>query len=168
LSKTFIFPLEQYTYLERWWSVGKIRIVGDVSRKEYQLLEETAGEFKIKNASDGVDVMKVTSTTITDASGVQLASHGSRHRADGADPLFLVPFGSDTSASVAAGGTYTIPRGMYYVKCGASTKVQVYIAGAWADYSAAGALVLVVSDGIHVRLYNTGTAAETSTLRRVA
>jgi hypothetical protein len=80
----------------------------------------------------------------------------------------LVPFGSDTSVSVAAGGTYTVPRGMYYVKCGANTKVQVYIGGAWTDFSAVGALVLVVSDGGSVRLYNTGTAAETSTLRRVA
>jgi len=148
--------------------VGKVRIVGDVSRKEYQLLEEAAGEFKIRNASDGVDILKATSTTITDASGVQLSSHGGRHRADGADPLFLIPFGSDASVSVAAGGTYTIPRGMYYVKCGANTKVQVYIAGAWTDFSAVGALVLVVSDGSNVRLYNTGTAAETSTLRSVA
>ena len=148
--------------------MGKVRIVGDVSRKEYQLLEETAGEFKVKNASDGVDILKATSTTITDASGVQLASHGGRHRADGADPLFLVPFSGDTSVSVAAGGTYTVPSGMYYVKCGPNTKVQVYIGGAWTDYSAVGALVLVVSDGSNVRLYNTGTAAETSTLRRVA
>jgi len=148
--------------------VGKIRIIGDVSRKEYQLLEEAAGEFKIRNASDGVDILKATSTTITDASGVKLSSHGSRHRSDGADPLFLVPFGGDTSVSVSAGGTYTIPRGMYYVKCGANTKVQVYIAGAWTDYSAVGALVLVVSDGSNARLYNTGTAAEASTLRRVA
>ena len=148
--------------------MGRVRIVGDVSRKEYQLLEETSGEFKVKNASDGVDILKATGTTITDASGVQLASHGSRHRSDGADPVFMVPFGSDTSVSVAAGGTYTVPRGMYYVKCGTSTKVQVYIAGAWTDYSAAGALVLVVSDGSNARLYNTGTASESSTLRRVA
>jgi hypothetical protein len=80
----------------------------------------------------------------------------------------LVPFGSDTSVSVAAGGTYTVPRGMHYVKCGTSTKVQVYIGGAWTDYSAAGALVLVVSDGSNVRLYNTGTTAESSTMRRIA
>jgi hypothetical protein len=148
--------------------VGRIRIVGDASRKEYQLLEETSGEFKIKNASDGVDIIRANSTTITDASGVQLNSHGSRHRADGADPVFMVPFGSDTSVSVSAGGTYTIPRGMYYIKCGASTKAQIYIGGAWTDYGAAGALVLVVSDGANARLLNTGTAPDTSTLRRVA
>jgi len=148
--------------------VGKIRIVGDVSRKEYQILEETAGELKIRNASDSIDILKATSTTIMDASGVKLSSHGSRHRSDGADPLFMMPFGSDTSVSVSAGGTYTVPRGMYYVKCGASTKMQVYIAGAWTDYSTVGALVIVVSDGSNVRLYNTGTATESSTLRKIA
>jgi hypothetical protein len=148
--------------------VGKVRIVGDVSRKEYQILEETSGEFKVKNASDGVDILKATSTTITDASGVQLSSHGSRHRSDGADPMFMVPFGSDVSQSVSASGTYTIPKGMYYVKCGANTKVQIYIGGAWTDYSTTGAFVLVVSDGSNVRLYNTGSASDTSVLKRVA
>lgn len=148
--------------------MGKVRIVGDVSRKEYQILEETSGEFKVKNASDGVDILKATSTTITDASGVQLSSHGSRHRSDGADPMFMVPFGSDVSQSVSASGTYTIPKGMYYVKCGANTKVQIYIGGAWTDYSTTGAFVLVVSDGSNARLYNTGSASDTSVLKRVA
>ena len=148
--------------------MGKVRILGDVSRKEYQILEETSGEFKVKNASDSVDILKATSTTITDASGVQLSSHGSRHRSDGADPVFIVPFSSDTSQSVSAGGTYTIPNGMYYVKCGTYTKVQIYINNAWTDYSTTGALVLVVSDGINARLYNTGSASDTSILKRVA
>jgi len=154
--------------MERWWSVGRIRIVGDVSSKEYRILEETSGEFKVKNASDGVDILKATSTTITDASGVQLSSHGSRHRSDGADPVFMVPFGSDTSQSVSASGTYTIPKGMYYVKCGTYTKVQIYINNAWTDYSTTGAFVLVVSDGTNARLYNTGSSSDTSTLKRVA
>jgi hypothetical protein len=148
--------------------VGKVRIVGDVSRKEYQILEETSGEFKVKNASDGVDILKATSITITDANGVQLSSHGSRHRSDGADPVFMIPFISDTSQSVSASGTYTIPKGMYYIKCGANTKVQIYINGTWTDYSSTGALVLVVSDGTNARLCNTGSASDTSILKRVA
>jgi hypothetical protein len=148
--------------------VGKVRIVGDVSKKEYQILEETAGELKIKNVTDSTDILRASNATITDAGGVSLASHGSRHRADGADPAFYVPFGSDTTVSVSAGGTYTVPAGMYYVKCGANTKVQVYIGGAWSDYTTVGALALVVSDGQNVRLSNTGSAAENSTLRRVA
>jgi len=148
--------------------LGKYRFVGDVSFKEYQILEETANEFKVKNATDEVDLLKADKTTITDASGVKLSSHGSRHRADGADPEWYVPFGSDTTVTVSAGGTYTIPKGMYYVKCGANTKVQIYIGGAWADLTATGALALVASDGSNARLYNTGTADESSTLRRVA
>jgi len=148
--------------------VGKIRIVGDVSRKEYQILEETSGEFKVKNASDNVDIIKATLTTITDASGVQLASHGVRHRADGTDPLFMVPFEGDILQSVGAGETYTIPKGMYYIKCGANTKVQIYIGRTWIDYGTVGTLTIVVSDGTNARLYNTGTSTETNILKRVA
>lgn len=148
--------------------MGKIRVIGDASLKEYQLLEEIASEFKIKNATDAVDILKVDSTTVTDASGVKLSSHGSRHRADGADPEWYVPFGSDIIVTVSAGGTYTIPKGMYYVKCGANTKAQIYIGGAWADLTTTGALALVASDGSNARLYNTGTADESSILRRVA
>jgi len=67
--------------------VGKVRIVGDVSKKEYQILEEVANEFKVKNATDAVDVLKADSTTITDAGGVKLASHASRHAYGGADAI---------------------------------------------------------------------------------
>jgi hypothetical protein len=148
--------------------VGKIRVVGDASLKEYQILEETANEFKIKNATDAIDLLKADKTTVTDASGVKLSSHGSRHRADGADPEWYVPFGGDATVTVSAGGTYTVPKGMYYIKCGENTKVQIYIGGAWADLTATGALALVASDGSNARLYNTGTADESSTLRRVA
>ena len=67
--------------------MGKYRFVGDVSYKEYQILEETANEFKVKNATDAVDLLKADKTTITDASGVKLASHASRHAYGGADAL---------------------------------------------------------------------------------
>jgi len=59
--------------------MGKIRLVGDVSSKEYQLLEASAGVFKIRNIVDGTDIVTADNTTITDASGVKLSSHGSRH-----------------------------------------------------------------------------------------
>jgi hypothetical protein len=42
------------------------------------------------------------------------------------------------------------------------------VGGAWADLTTTGALALVASDGSNARLYNTGTASESSTLRRVA
>jgi hypothetical protein len=148
--------------------MGRVRLVGGASSKEYQILEETSGEIKIKNATDGVDLLKASSTTVTDASGVSLKTHGDRHRADGGDPSFMVPFGSDITVSVDAGGTYTIPRGMHYVKCGANTKAQIYIEASWQDYSSVGALILIVSDGSNARLNNTGAAGENSTLKRVA
>jgi hypothetical protein len=142
--------------------------VGDVSTKEYQILEAAANELKIRNVPDGVDILKADNTTVTDAGGVSLKTHGDRHRADGGDPSFMVPFGSNITVSVGAGGTYTIPRGMYYVKCGPNTKAQIYIGDSWQDYSSVGALILIVSDGSNARLYNTGAASENSTLKRVA
>jgi hypothetical protein len=148
--------------------MGKVRIVGDITKKEFQLLEEVANEVRIKNASDDVVLLKADSTSITDALGVKLSTHASRHRADGSDPMFYVPFGSDTTISVNAGETQAIPSGMYYVKCGDNTKVQVYIGGAWTDFSSVGAFVFVASDGQNVRLNNTGASSENSTIRRVA
>jgi hypothetical protein len=67
--------------------MGKIRLVGDVSKKEFQVIEEFAGELKIKNATDNIDILRSDSTTITDASGVKLAFHSSRHGYGGADAL---------------------------------------------------------------------------------
>jgi hypothetical protein len=91
--------------------VGKVRIVGDVSKKEYQLLEETANEFKVKNATDAVDVLKADSTTITDASGVKLSAHGSRHGYGGADAL---PAGSIDRSQIK-------PMGFLWVKTASPT-----------------------------------------------
>jgi len=148
--------------------MGRIRFRGDTSSKIFKIFEPSSGEIQIVNESDNITLARMNPSSIYDAGGVQLSAHGSRHRPDGADTMFFVPFGGDTSVSVGAGGTYTIPSGMYYVKCGANTKVQIYIGGAWQDMTGLGALALVASDGQNVRLYNTGTASESSTLRRVA
>jgi hypothetical protein len=148
--------------------MGRVRFRGDTSSKIFKIYEPSSGEVQIINESDNVTLAKINPTSIYDAGGVQLSSHGQRHRPDGADTMFYVPFGSDTSVSVGAGDTYTIPAGVYYVKCEANTKVQVYIGGAWQDMTGVGALALVASDGQNVRLYNTGTASESSTLRQVA
>jgi hypothetical protein len=91
--------------------MGRIRIVGDVSKKEYQLLEEVANEFKVKNATDGVDILKADSVTITDASGVKLASHATRHAYGGADPL---PAGSIDRSQLK-------PLGYLFVKTASPT-----------------------------------------------
>jgi hypothetical protein len=148
--------------------MGRIRFRGDTSGKIFRVSEPTSGEVRLDNESDNITLFRANSTSIFDAGGVQLSAHGSRHRPDGADTMFYIPFGGDTSVSIGAGATYTVPSGVYYVKCGANTKVQVYIGGAWQDMTGLGALALVVSDGQNVRLYNTGTASESSVLRRVA
>jgi hypothetical protein len=148
--------------------MGRIRFRGDASGKIFRVHEPSSGEVRIDNESDNITLFRANPTSIFDAGGVQLSSHGPRHRPDGADTMFYMPFGGDISVSIGAGATYTIPAGVYYVKCGANTKAQIYIGGAWQDYSGSGALILVVSDGINARLYNTGAAAESSTLRRVA
>ena len=157
--------------------MGKLGFRGDTSKKIFALKEPSSGEVHLVNETDDVTLLKATPTTITDAGGVELASHGSRHNYGGADAIpddglryrqVKVVFGSESSVTVSAGGTYTIGEGVYYILCGANTKVQVYINGAWHDLTGVGALALVFSDGSNVRLYNTGTADESSVLKPIS
>jgi hypothetical protein len=148
--------------------MGRIRFRGDTSGKIFRVAELSSGEVRLDNESDNITLFRANPTSIFDAGGVQLSAHGPRHRPDGADTMFYIPFGGDVSVSIGAGATYTVPPGVYYVKCGANTKIQMYIGGAWQDMTGLGALALVASDGQNVRLYNTGTASESSVLRRVA
>ena len=91
--------------------MGKIRIVGDASSKEYQLLEASAGVFKIRNVVDGTDIVTADNTTITDASGVRLSSHGSRHAYGQPDAL---PAGSIDRSQIR-------PLGFLWVKTASPT-----------------------------------------------
>jgi hypothetical protein len=159
--------------------MGKVRIVGDVSSKEYQLLEETGSEFKVKNASDAKDILKADSTTITDASGVKLNAHASRHASGGADAIGTnalriaqvgLVLGTGTTVNVDAGSYYVLPKGIYYVFLGTNTRVEAYddIAAAWKVVIAAGGNGIAISDGTNARLYNAGASAEGSNLRAFA
>jgi hypothetical protein len=74
--------------------------------------------------------------------------------------------GSATTQSVNANSGVVIPTGVFFVFCGPNTKVQVNDGTAWQDLTATGGKALVISDGVSVRLFNTGTAAENSTLRK--
>jgi dihydroorotase-like cyclic amidohydrolase len=74
--------------------------------------------------------------------------------------------GSATTKSVGANSAVVIPAGVFFVFCGPNTKVQVNDGTNWQDLTATGGKALVVSDGVNVRLFNTGTAAENSTLRQ--
>jgi len=104
-----------------------------------------------------------------------LASHASRHAYGGADAIadnalrfsqIDKIFGSEQTVSVDAGATSTISKGIYYVRCGANTKVEYSPdeGTTWVELIAAGGVGLVISDGSNVRLNNGGTAAEDSYL----
>lgn len=161
-------------------SMGRIGWRGETSRKIYRLKEPTTGELHLVNESDGVTLAKFNPTTIEDAGGVKLASHGDRHGYGQPDAIpdnalryrqLKAVFASGTSVTVSAGGTYTIPEGVWYVFCeGASnTRIEVYddVNGAWRTVIPAGSNGLVISDGSNVRAYNAGTADETIVLREI-
>jgi hypothetical protein len=106
-------------------------------------------------------------------------AHASRHASGAADPIgsnalriaqIGLVLGAGSSVSVSAGGTYTIPRGIHYVFLGTNTRVELYddIAAAWKTAIAAGGNALVISDGTNARLYNAGTAEESSNIRSFA
>jgi len=75
-------------------------------------------------------------------------------------------FESESTVSVDAGGTYTIPAGIYLVSLGANTACEYTPDGGttWRTLIAAGGGGVVISDGENVRLNNSGTAAEDSYL----
>lgn len=158
--------------------MGRIGFVGDASKKLYRIKEPTTGEVHIINETDGITLLKATPSTIIDAGGVQLALHGSRHGYGQPDAIpdnalrfrqLKAVFASGSSVTVAAGGTYTVPEGIWYVFLGPNTRCEVYddVAGAWKTIVPAGGTGLVISDGSNVRLYNAGSSDESSTLREV-
>jgi len=156
--------------------MGRIGIIGDASGRRYSIKEVTSGEVRVEDETSGVVLARMSSTTIVDAGGIALNAHASRHAYGGADALpdnslrlrqVKVEFAGDTTVSVAAGSTYTVPEGIWYVKLGANTRVELYIAGAWNTLIPAGGIGLIMSDGANVRLYNAGTASESSTLKEV-
>ena len=158
--------------------MGRMGFTGSLTRKVFRFKETNSGEISLVNDTDGITLAKFNPTTIEDAGGVKLASHGDRHGYGQPDAIpdnalryrqIKAVFASGKSVTVSAGGTYTIPEGVYYVFCGSNTKIQVYddIDGTWKDLTGVGGVALVISDGSNVRLYNTGSADEDSHLREV-
>lgn len=158
--------------------MGKIGFIGDASKKLFEIKETATGEVDVVNETDGVTLLKADPTTITDAGGVQLSSHASRHGYGQPDAIpddylryrqIKAVFASGSSVTVTAGGTYTLAEGIWYVFLGANTSCEVYddVAGAWKTIISAGGVGLVISDGSNVRLYNAGTVDESSTIREV-
>jgi len=153
--------------------VGRIIWFGEISGKRYELYESAGGVVKLRNVTDGVDPITAGST-ITDAQGVSLSSHASRHSYGGADALgddslryrqIQVVFGAEQTVSVGAGSTQVIAEGMYIARCGANTMVEYSPDGTnWYTLISAGGAGLIVSDGVKVRFRNTGASAENSYL----
>ena len=79
-------------------------------------------------------------------------------------------FNSESTVTVDASGTYTIPAGIYLVSLGANTSVEYTPDGGttWRTLIAAGGGGVVISDGSSVRLNNGGTSAEDSYLLPLA
>ena len=155
--------------------MGKIRFKGDASGKDFSIRETTPGEIEIANESDGIVLLKADATSIKDAGGVQLSSHGSRHGKGGADAIpddglgysqIKVSFGTEQSVTVAAGSTSAIKEGVYIVRLGPNTSVEYSPDGGstWYTLIPAGGIGVVFSDGANVRLNNAGTSDETSYL----
>ena len=110
-----------------------------------------------------------------DSEIMDIEVHASRHAYGGDDAIadnalrfsqIDKVFGSEQTVSVDAGATVTIDKGVYYVRCGANTKVEYSPDGGttWVELVPAGGVGLVISDGNNVRLNNGGTAAEDSYL----
>jgi len=134
--------------------------------------------------SDGVVQRKIdiddTSKEVTVYAGdetkiMSIEKHSSRHAYGGDDAIadnalrfsqIDKVFGSEQTVSVDAGATVTIDKGIYYVRCGANTKVEYSPDGGttWVELIAAGGVGLVISDGNNVRLNNGGSSAEDSHL----
>ncbi len=127
---------------------------------------------------NGTDILSYDSTNdrlvsskdiYSSAIDASLGSHASSHVYGGADAIpdnglrfsqIDKVFGSVQSVSVSAGGTYTVPKDIYYVILGSGSSVQVYnsTTGSWENLAGNG---LIISDGSNVRIYNSSTAAQT-------
>ena len=134
--------------------MGRVRIVGDVSGKEYQLVETASGVFKIRNVTDGTDIVTADNTTITDVGGVKLNSHGSRHAYGQPDAL--------PAASIDR--TQLRPLGIHFVKSASPTPGVSDAYGTAVDINAEANKSIVL---LYVKLSWGGTfgTGETVTIR---
>ena len=158
--------------------MGRIGFRGETSSKLYQLKETVSTEVSLVNETDGVTLLRASPTSVIDAAGVTLSSHASRHSYGGADAIpvnglryiqIRGTIATGSSVSVAAGGTYTVPEGVWYVFLGPNTRCEAYddVASSWKTVISAGGSGLVISDGANVRLNNSGGSNEASNMREV-
>ena len=111
--------------------------------------------YRVKVKSDDIVDGAVTSVKIAD--GAVTASKISKS------------FGSEITQTVAAGGTYVIPEGIYVVVVDSSTVIlEISTDGGTTWYGSAPPSGAVISDGTNVRLRNTDTADHTAYLLPLA
>ena len=97
---------------------------------------------------------------------MNISAHASRHSYGGADAIpaeglrfsqLDKVFGTVSSVSIAAGGTYTVPKGVYWLSENSAVNVEFYDGSAW-QLAISGKGGVIISDGTNVRLVNTDTA----------
>jgi len=90
--------------------MGRIIFSGDSSGKLYRIAEPSSGQVAIVNATDNITLLTADPTTITDAGGVKLNAHGSRHNRGGVDSLdyslLAKLFYKSASLSLGTGGNF--------------------------------------------------------------
>jgi hypothetical protein len=112
---------------------------------------------------------RMLSTTPSSELAIQIEGADYMRIGDRGVKLDKVVFDPGSSVSIDADATYTLPVGAWYVNLGANTVAEYYsdVDAAWLTVIPAGGKGLVISDGSNARLRNTGTVAESSTIRRV-
>jgi len=141
---------------------GEINLYDSDGVKQRKIaVDDTTKRVEIRTADD-VDIMDIEAHASRHGYGKEDAIPDNALRFAQIDKVF----GSETAVTVDAGATATIDKGIYYVRCGANTKVEYSPDGGstWVELIAAGGVGLVISDGSNVRLNNGGTAAEDSHL----
>jgi hypothetical protein len=95
-------------------------------------------------------------------------AHASRHAYGGVDAIgsnalrfsqIDKVLGTATTVTIPAASTYTIPKGIYYARCGPYTRVDFYDGAAWNTVISTGGSGLIISDGSNVQAYNTSSSA---------
>ncbi len=121
--------LQKDVDLEQPWILNK-----QITKSEPRLIltDTAAGGAERRFASSGGHA-KIKDST--DADVMDLEAHAGRHASGGADPIgsnalriaqIGLVLGAGSSVSVAAAGTYTLPKGVHYVFLGANTRVELY------------------------------------------
>jgi len=142
---------------------------------EYRLRDDNANLHRIITL-DSSNRVHITDENTNEV--VNVEEHASRHAYGGDDALgdnslrfsqIDKVFGTETTVTVGAGSTQTVPKGVYLCSLGSNTKVEYSPDGGttWRTLIPAGQGGVIISDGSNVRLNNSGGSDEDSYLLQV-